>query len=124
MGGISKDAALRAVARLKELGLVDDYRFAENYYDRLKEQNVSKHAAYQKLYTKGVPADIIKQVLADTEVDEVEQVTNVIEKKYLSKLNAENGSEKVAAALIRKGFSYYSVREAMKKYKNEIEFVD
>ena len=122
-GGISKEAAERAVVRLKELGLVDDLRFAENAYAHLLEQNVSKRAAYQKLYGKGVPSDIIKQVLAeDTETDEVSQVTAVIEKKYLNKLRAENGDKKTAAALIRKGFSYASVREALKKFRIETDF--
>lgn len=121
-GGISREAALKAIARLSELGLVDDRRFAENYYARLKEQNVSKRASYLKLYQKGVPADIIKEVLsADTETDEVSQVLCLIEKKYKSKISAENGAQKTAAALLRKGFSYSSVREAMKRFNTEMD---
>lgn len=122
-GGIEKSAAEKAVKRLKELGLVDDFRFAENAYSHLAEQNVSKRAAYAKLYEKGVPPEIIKQVLEnDTETDEVSQVTAVIEKKYKNKLCAADGAKKTAAALIRKGFSYASVREAMRKFSNDTDF--
>ena len=68
-----------------------------------------------------LPKDIINQVLADTPFDESEQIAELIDKKYRLKLQTEGGSQKVYAALIRKGFSYSAVREQLKKYTQEIE---
>ena len=119
-GGFDKKASAKVIARLTEVGLIDDRRFAENYRDRLLRDNVSKRAALQKLLQKGVPYDLAKEVLSDSEVDEVQQITELIDRKYCTKLTADGGVQKVYAALIRKGFSYGAVKEALKNY-TEIE---
>ena len=120
-GGISGTAAARAVARIKELGLIDDNRFASRLATRLSEANVSKREAYAKLYNKGIPKDVIKSALDDTRFDEMAQINAVIEKKYRAKMNTKENIQKVYAALIRKGFSYSAVSEAIRKYTKELE---
>ena len=107
--------------RLKEVGLLDDNRFAENYANRLIESNVSKREALQKLLLKGVPYDLAKSVLEETETDELSQIKNVIEKKYKNKLLSENGAQMVYAALVRKGFSYGAVKTALNEFIEESE---
>ena len=119
-GGFDKRASAKVIARLTEVGLIDDRRFAENYRDRLLRDNVSKRAALQKLLQKGVPYDLAKEVLSDSEVDEAQQITELIDRKYRTKLTADGGVHKVYAALIRKGFSYGAVKEVLKNY-TEIE---
>ncbi len=119
-GGFNKKASAKVIARLQEVGLIDDRRFAENYRDRLMRDNVSKREAFQKLLIKGVPYDLVKEVLADCEVDEASQINELLQRKYRTKLAAEGGAQKVYAALIRKGFSYSAVKEALKNY-TEIE---
>lgn len=120
-GGISGTAAARAVARLKELGLIDDARLATRLAEHMSGANISKREAYAKLYQKGIPTDIIKSVLEDTQFDEISQIEAVIQKKYRNKMSDKDQIQKVYAALIRKGFSYSAVREAIKKYTKEIE---
>ncbi len=117
----SKKASAKVIARLKEVGLIDDLRYAENYANRLIESNVSKREALQKMLLKGVPYDLAKSVLEETETDELSQIKNVIEKKYKTKLTAENGAQKVYAALVRKGFSYGAVKTALNTYIEESE---
>ncbi len=123
-GGISGTAAARAVARLKELGLLDDQKLAERLAERMAAANVSKREAYAKLYNKGIPTAIIKAVLCETNFDELSQVLAIIEKKYRNKMSEKQEIQKVYAALIRKGFSYSAVRDAIKKYTQEIEFYE
>ncbi len=120
-GGISNAAAARAVARLKELGLLDDERFASRLAEQMSEANISKREAYAKLYAKGIPTEIIKSVLEETIFDEALQVEAVIQKKYYNKMSDKAQIQKVYAALIRKGFSYSAVSEAIRKYTQEIE---
>lgn len=119
--GFKPKPCAKVIARLKEVGLLDDNRFAENYANRLIESNVSKREALQKMLLKGVPYDLAKSVLEDTETDELSQIKNVIEKKYKNKLLAENGVQKVYAALVRKGFSYGAVKTALQTYIEESE---
>ena len=119
--GFKPKPCAKVIARLKEVGLLDDNRFAENYANRLIESNVSKREALQKILLKGVPYDLAKSVLEETETDELSQIKNVIEKKYKNKLLAENGVQKVYAALVRKGFSYGAVKTALNEFIEESE---
>ena len=68
-----------------------------------------------------VPA---KEMLEECECDEEEQIKNLLEGKYAYRLTQEKGTEKVYAALVRKGFSYSAVRSAMKKYIDEQEICE
>ncbi len=119
--GFSKKACAKVIARYVEVGLLNDERFAQNYAERLMEANVSKREAVQKMLQKGVPYDLAKEVLNNTESDEQTQIKNLLDKKYRTKLTCEKGAEKVFAALVRKGFSYGAVREALKSYIEEFE---
>ena len=109
------------MARFKELGLLDDRRYAQLLAEQMSENNISKRESYAKLLQKGIPNSIIKSVLEETDFDEAAQIKAVIEKKYRTKLSDRNDIQKVYAALIRKGFSYSAVREQLKKYIQETE---
>ena len=119
--GFKPKPCAKVIARLKEVGLLDDNRYADNYANRLIESNVSKREALQKLLLKGVSYDLAKSVLEETQTDELSQIKNVIEKKYKNKLLAENGVQKVYAALVRKGFSYGAVKTALNEFIEESE---
>ena len=120
-GGISTTASARAVARIKELGLIDDERLALRLALKMSEANVSKREAYAKLFAKGIPKHVIKSVLEQTDFDEIAQVNAIIQKKYRAKMNTKEEIQKVYAALIRKGFSYSAVGDAIRKYTKEVE---
>ncbi len=119
--GFPKEACAKVIARLIEVGLLDDLRYAENYAERLMESNVSKREAVQKMLSKGVPYELAKSVLEDIETDEQQQIKNLIEKKYRQKLLSDNGPQKVYGALVRKGFSYSAVKTALSDYIEESE---
>lgn len=120
--GFDKKACSKVLAKLCEFGVVDDRRFGERMAERLLESGVSKRAALQKMLLKGLPYDLAKELLANYEVNEQSQIAEIIMKKYSSKLNEENGYQKVYAALVRKGFSYSDVSQALKKYKESEEY--
>lgn len=122
--GFSKKASAAVLARFCELGVIDDRRYAERMAERCKENNISKREAMHKMLLKGVPYDLAKELLEDSETDEEGQIANLLEGKYAYKLTQENGAQKVYAALVRKGFSYSSVRSAMKKYTEQLEFCE
>lgn len=121
--GFSENSCAAVISRFCELGLLDDRRYAENYAERCAEAGMSRRAISDKLYAKGVPRDIIKETVSELSVDEGEQVRAVIDKKYKTKL-AAGETEKVFAALMRKGFSYGAVRDALRKYAEEIEYTE
>lgn len=120
--GFDKKVSAAVVARFVEVGLLDDRRFAENFAERCKDANISPRETVRKLYEKGIPFDMAKETVSETETDEETQIRALIEKKYARKLELENGAEKVYAALIRKGFSFSAVRNVLKKYSEELEY--
>ena len=122
--GFGKRASAAVIARFCELGVIDDRRYAERLAERLKETNVSKREAMHKMLLKGLSYDLIKEILDSDETDEEEKIKNLLEGKYARKLTEEKGTEKVYAALVRKGFSYGAVRTAMKNYTEQLEFCE
>lgn len=121
-GGFSKKASAKVLERLVEIGAVDDRRYAERFAERCAENNLSLRETLHKMLEKGVPYDMAKEVVSQIDVQEETKISALIEKKYAYKLSQPNGTEKVYAALIRKGFSYSSVKAALKKYSEELEF--
>ena len=120
--GFDRKASAAVVGRFVEVGLIDDRRFAENFAEKCRDANISNREGIRKMLLKGVPYDIAKEGFSETEVDEEEQVRAVIEKKYARKLEQENGVQRGYAALVRKGFSFSAVRNALKKYSEELEY--
>lgn len=120
--GFEKTACAEVIARFVELGLVDDRRFAENFAERCIDSGISKREAVYKMTVKGVPRDIAYEAVNALDTDEEEQIRTLLQKKYLSKLASENGTQKVYAALIRKGFSFSAVKNVLKKYSEELEY--
>ncbi len=120
--GFDRKASAAVVGRFVEVGLIDDRRFAENFAEKCRDANISKREGIRKMLLKGVPYDIANEVFSETEIDEEEQIRAVIEKKYARKLEQENGVQRVYAALVRKGFSFSAVRNALKKYSEELEY--
>lgn len=110
---VDEVSAQKAIDRYLEAGYLDDEHFCESLVDYL--YNVKKYSTNhirQECYKRGVDGDIIRQVLDSIEVDNTETILALIEKKYSSKLEQENGREKVIAALQRKGFSYSDIKSA------------
>ncbi len=121
-GNISPAAAAEVIERFKELGLVDDKRYAENLAEKYLSQNFSKRQVYAKIVSKGVPSAVVNEVLKETETDEVAQIKSLIEKKYKTKIDTKENTQKTVAALMRRGFNYSAVRDALKEYKLELEY--
>lgn len=122
--GFDKKASAAVIAWCIEFGLVDDRRYALRFAERCMESNISKKEATAKMLLRGVPYDLAKEVLEEVDTDEQAQLAALIAKKYAYKLTGENGTQKVFAALVRKGFSFSAVKEALKKYSEELEFCE
>lgn len=116
----SKETSARVIAKLVELGLIDDNRFAKRYAERLFEANTSKRQIYYKLCEKGIGRDLAKETVAQLPEDETEQIKNLIEKKYKSRLKDKESVKKVYASLIRKGFTFSGVKAVLKEYEEEL----
>lgn len=114
-------AADYAVARLKELGLIDDRAYAKRLATNLSEANVSDREIARKLFAKGVPKAVADEAIEELSPNPVEQIARLLKTKYRNRLQGEDGVRKTYAALLRKGFSYGDVKEALKGYSENLE---
>ncbi|MDD6603398.1 MAG: RecX family transcriptional regulator [Eubacteriales bacterium] len=117
---IDEGNADKAIRRMKELGYLDDYRYAKSLLQYLVEgKKMSKSFVKQEFYKRGIPADITNDVIGEYEFDNESAVYDLLCTKYRNKLLADNGTEKVTNALLRKGFSYSDIKSAFRKIEIE-----
>lgn len=110
-----------AVEKLIGLGLINDRRYAELLTRELFERKkYGKTRVKSELYKRGIAADIINEVIEayeeDNDSDNVEKIVDIIRKKYYNKLIDEKSRQKVVAALVRLGYSFSDIRQAMREF--------
>lgn len=99
---------------------LDDERFCRSLVEYLiNNKKYSENHVRQECYKRGISSDIINNVLEDFYIDNVDTIVELIQSKYLSKLQQENGTQKVIAALMRKGFSYSDIKSAFYRLEKD-----
>lgn len=108
--------AAAVIARLREVGLLDDARFAQRLARHLMEyKQYPRRRIEQELRQRGVDASIVADALAQLDGDDLQQALALLNKKYYNKLNTREDRQRVMAALARRGFSYGAIRGAMER---------
>lgn len=105
------------ICELRELGLVNDERYAARRAEKLiNEKLLSARAACAALAREGIDRETAESAVRALGPDPAESLRLLIEKKYLQKLKRENGPRLVAAALCRRGYSWNDVSSALREY--------
>lgn len=113
--------AEEAIAKLRDGGYVSDERFARLYVRELQTfKKYGKRRIEQELFRKGIDREIIREVLEKTNFDESDLVS-LIERKYGRYLSDEKGIAKTINGLLRMGYSYGEIRDALKTINENIE---
>ena len=119
-----KEEAEEAIEKLKYYGYIDDRRFAENYVKELiRIKHYGKRRVEQELYRKGIDREIISEVLEAAEFPESELVS-LIERKYYRYLTDEKGIKKTINSLLRMGYSYGEIKDALKAVSETEEITE
>ena len=75
----------------------------------------------QELYRKGVERDIICEVISECDFPS-EKLAEIIERKYSRYLNDEKGVNKTVNALLRLGYTYTEIRDAIREIADREDF--
>ena len=111
-------AADFAVDRMIDYGYIDDADYARRLAENLiNSKNISPRQAVYKMLQKGVERDLAQECVDALSPDETAQIRALIEAKYITKLKAPNGLQKVSAALARKGFSFDNIRRICEEFE-------
>lgn len=105
--------------RLMNEGYLSDKRFAKLYVRELINlKGYGRRRIKDELFRKGISRETADEVLAETEFPD-SRLRDVIEKKYLRYLNSEKGIQKTINALLRLGYSYSEIRDALREIADE-----
>lgn len=120
-------AAKAAAARMVELGLIDDERYAERYAEiMLNVKAWSPSRAVRELVLRGIDRDFAMNAVDAVNRDPKDMIRQLIDKKYAVKL--ATGGQKAAASvsnsLARKGYLFSDIRSVIGEYLNENELYD
>lgn len=109
-------SADKAIKRYIEAGYLDDKRYCEALIEYLAvTKKYSIAHIKQECYKRGIDRQIVDSQLEIQDIDPVVTITELVRNKYMSKLEQDNGIEKVVASLQRKGFRYYDIKSALNR---------
>ena len=116
------------VERLKELGYLDDARYAADFIEsRLRTKPVSRRKLREQLYSHKLPEDVINEALAAVS-DEIEQenAAKIAEKYWRQFENLENYDRKVRVMrrLMGRGYDFEAIRHSVEAIIGSLEAID
>ncbi len=114
-----------AVERLYALGYLDDEAFAKFWVqDRSTFKAASPRAMRQELKEKGIAADIIAEVLAEVDANDVAMKAARSQLRRLRGMTQPEFKKKLSGFLQRRGFSYSDIRAVLQQLIEELESED
>ncbi len=110
-------AVKKAVARMRDVGLVNDLNFAQKYAKELLfNKHFSKRRAEFELLQKGIDKDTVCDILAELEYDAVEQIRLLVDKKYRLAYSDEKVKKRAVAFLQRYGYRWNDIKRFFDSY--------
>jgi regulatory protein len=108
----------RAIERLIELDLLNDGRYAQRLAEALSRKGYGAKGIAFELKKRGLQEE------AEAPIEDSERLTELLRSKYAARLGDEKGRQAVFNALIRKGFGYSDVKNALRETMEEDEYGD
>ena len=103
------------IERLVEKGYLDDAKFAVFFVEnRMVRKGISQKKLIIELRRKGISADVAKTALENVARPEEEEILKVIKKK-----RAKYDDHRLVSYLVRQGFNYQKVKDAVESYQSE-----
>lgn len=120
-----EDIAEEICDKMEKLRLLDDRRYAEKLCGHMLEvRHYGLFRIKQELRRRGIDAELVQEILDDISDDDeesFERLEKLIEQKYERYLTDRKGVEKVKNALLRLGYSYGQIKEALDLYDLDFE---
>lgn len=106
-----EESAAAAVARMVELGLVNDADYARRYAaDCINLKGFSHRRTAQELLRKGVDRAVVDATLEELEEDAQAAIARIVLRKYRPYIEDEKGINRTVNALTRLGYRYGDIR--------------
>lgn len=118
--GFSETVITSTLNNLRHIGLIDDMLLAESLKrEAMTTKFFGQHRARKFMLDRGIPRNIIDLVLTSNEKEDIENAKKLLDKKLrnLENFPSEKIKRKLYNLLLRKGYSFETIKAVM-KYKN------
>lgn len=116
-----KDAVEYALKELENAYLLNDKAFAEDLAEALyRSKPYGARRIRSELYKRGLSADVIDFAMRKTEQNETERIKTLIKNRYINSLTSKEQVRKTVDKLLRFGYSYQDIKNALRKISEEI----
>lgn len=106
-----EDYAAAAVARMAELGLINDADYARRFAaDCFNLRGYSQRRTVQELIRKGIDKETAQHTVEEMDQNAEEAIARIVVRKYLRYLGDEKGYNRTVNALARLGYGYGDIR--------------
>ena len=117
--GMYPDSIIQeTVLFLKRYHYIDDAEYARNYIETAGCRK-SRREIEQRLRTKGIEREIIREIFAETAPPAEETLKRILKKRHYSADASEEETRKTIGYLMRRGFGYEEIRRAMVEMHND-----
>ncbi|MCO5216876.1 MAG: RecX family transcriptional regulator [Thermomicrobiales bacterium] len=116
--GYRSEAADAAVARMQELGYLNDADFADRWIENRQEHRPrSRRMLQQELREKGIDAETIAEVMDEAEIDEFSDALALAQKKAagMTALDVETRQRRISGFLSRRGYGFDVIRRVLEE---------
>lgn len=122
--GFSENDIEYAISCLKEKGFINDRSLALSL--KKSAENIKLLGTMGTrwfLQRRGITENIIDDIVKENDSEEIERAYKLVERKMrtIQKLSAEAVKKKLWRFLMRKGYSFDTIRKALKSFKIEEE---
>lgn len=121
---LSREEITQIVSYYKEMGVIDDRRYAMDYLESKAENGYGIDYITLNLKKKGISKEIIDEITKDFDYEaSSEHIYELIKKDYqkYSNLPLRKKKEKIITNLINKGFRRNDIDEALNDYLSEAD---
>lgn len=113
----NEEAAHAAADRMEELDLINDINFAKKYAnDLINIKKFSLKRVEYELIKKGIKKEDARNIIEALDIDPINQIISVINKKYIRSINDQKGRQKTILALQRLGYKWDDIKSALFRF--------
>jgi len=123
--GITAERAERVIAKLRDVGLIDDTDFARQLARSKMSAGASRRRVHQELFKRGVAREIadeaVQQVVEDEGLSDAESIERIARKKWttLRELDEPTRRRRLYGFLARRGFDSDDVSRVVRQLAGE-----
>lgn len=115
-----EDICYDVTDNLAKLGIINDRRYAETLAEKFVDiKKFGYYRAVREMRQKGISKELADEALEKYADSYCDRIIELLETKYFRKLESDNGIEKVKNALVRQGYSYSEINEALEEFLEE-----